>query len=472
MKRLDKSVSVILAVTMLVSLVGCDSFRNNNDNGDNDKEEELITQEAAVAVAEEYSKALIALDSAKVIELSSKISDSNSEMISNYEFYEESKNVYEHWLTTFEYTIVEAEIDIDEDEGTVPVTISYVDLNSVATDSNLESEWLAGIDECEEKKEMSFDIKLKYDDDDGKIYVSNSDDIVEVFYSDILNTYIYVNTFVYYENAVTGSWSEDSYKTTENLKFDITFSDIPALDGTDVLVSIEDPDYDEVYTETITFEAGKTVTFTCKPSDAGVVEFEKGYYSINITNENSNFSFVASVKVERPELEPNDTDGSMIIAPNEQVLGSFDFETGFYTNEFFGFRYEVVDDLIPVEAEQFQGMMDNEKQLKYMVIDNFAGSSEGDVTILNLVGKFNTSYVNKDDPMSTFLGILENQGVEYEKIKVGDIDFYKYNNMGTDYFMTEKDGYLFIFCMFSRTDASIDDFIATFEQIEAKEGNI
>ena len=82
MKRLDKSVSVILAVTMLVSLVGCDSFRNNNDNGDNDKEEELITQEAAVAVAEEYSKALIALDSAKIIELSSKISDSNSRAMS------------------------------------------------------------------------------------------------------------------------------------------------------------------------------------------------------------------------------------------------------------------------------------------------------------------------------------------------------------------------------------------------------
>ena len=324
MKKFAKSVSMILAVTILVSLAGCDFLKGGGNSKPNSNvEDELIKQEDALAIAGDYAQALIDMNDEKIIELS-KISDSNVEMMADYEFYEESKNVYEHWLTTFEYTIKEEELDIDEKKATVPFVITYVDLSSVNTDSNTESEWLTGIDKCDTKKEVTFDLDLKYNEKENKLSISNSDEMIELFY-DILNTYIYVNTYVYYDDAVDATWTSDTFLTTENIKIEIEFSEIPELDGTDVLVTIEDPSFADVYSETITFEAGKTVTFECKPSDTGVVEFVEGYYSILITNDNSNYSFIATVKVEKPDFENTDQDMDKgLLAPKEEALGKYD----------------------------------------------------------------------------------------------------------------------------------------------------
>ncbi|MBO7448992.1 MAG: hypothetical protein J6U54_01375 [Clostridiales bacterium] len=451
MKKLVKTVSVLLAATMLMSLVGCSSSKSKKKSKDDDESD--IDKKQVVKLAEDFAGALKDLDTDKIKELAPDVEDSTLEIFDYIYTFDEEKNVKLEWLSKFEVEVNEDDIEIDDESAEVTVVFKYIDLCNLTTDESTEDEWIDAINDAENDSELELELSMEMDDED--LVIENGDKAVSKF-ADVASTYIYVNTFVYYDNAITGSWTESEYYTDDTLSLEIKFSENDALDGTDLNVTVYDNDYDQVLSETITYESGKSTTIDIKPSDIGETEFKAGYYDVTIDNEKGSVYFSCSVRVIEMEPQPTggvDLDGDFKFeAPDDKAYGTADGTT--YVNEFFGFKFDFPDNYIVEDARD----LDFGADMEGMTMDYIGIAPSQDAFIFTMMGKLNLD-ASDDEIMDVIVtNFAGSDDIDSDDITIAGLRFVQFSSQGYDYLATIKDNTCIIICVYS-VDGSltIDD---------------
>ena len=473
MKKAVKFVSVLLAGIMILSMAGCDSLtsskkKSKKDKDDDEKEEEVLSEKDAINAAEEVTKALLKFDGEKAISLCDKVSDSTKDRVTYTNYYEDAKNVYNAWLDTFEYEIDEDDVEVDDDEATVPVTISYISIDRLQTDSCTEDQWIDAINNAKADSTLELEMEFSYDEDEEEIFLTNGDEVICDFY-DAIDMYIYVNTFVYYDNAVFGSWTKDSYSDTDTLQFDYTFADIPELDGKSVNIYVVDPDYYDIYSNYIDFKSGASDTITITPKDQGVDAFTGGSYYVEffIGDDNAYFCSYTYVEVSLiPTPTGTDFDGEIhLLAPDPDAVGTFDDSSNTYTNKYFGFQYTLPDGM--AQAPATYADLSSIEELKDAEVDFFAMGDDYSMAF-HIIGKIDVLEGASDEFVEMFVEALVGSDVglsDSKSVKYGNVTFVQCNDSGVDFYITFKGDNVFFLCFMGGGDITFDDYVSAMKGI-------
>ena len=474
MKKLTRFISLFVATSMLLSLAACSDTKSKKKSKDKDDEETEFSEKEAKSAAEDYVKALLAFDADKANNLSTGLKDGTIEYISGLEAYDDAKDVYEAWYDTFEYEINEDDIEVDDEEATVPVTIKYIKIDSLSVSDNSTDTWLAAIKDADTDSELSLDIEVEYDEDEEKALVSNGDDVANDF-MDIVDVYIYVSDFQYYDDVLSGSWSEDEYVTTAaSLDYTVEFADIDKLDGEEIEVYLIDPGYDEVYEATIKYTAGESAIVSISPKDIKADEFSEGYYTIEFDNDS--FYFSDSVWVNKDDSGSGS--GSVvggntglsegdIIAPDDECLGVYDDTTKVYTNEYFGFEYTLPDDMKYIDPSYLN--INSTEGLENVKLDYVGMGSDGSM-VMHMFGKIAILDGADEEIASEFVnqflgGGAGAESIDGKSITFGNTQFVQFSKEGYDFLVTIKDSNACFIIYGGSDEGSFDDFISTMKGI-------
>lgn len=475
MKKLTRVLSVFVAASMLFSLAACSDSNSKKKGKDKDKEKEEdedaeFSAKDAKTAAEDYVKALLKMDSKKLKDLSTGLKDDTVEGI-DYFTSSDSKDVYDAWLNTFEYEIEEDDIEVDDDEATVPVTVKYFSIDSLSVDDSSADSWISAIEAAETDSDFKLDIEVKYDEDEEKALVSNGDDVVGDFL-DVVDVYIYVDNFVYYDDAASGSWSKSEYEATDTLEFTIEFADYDKLNGVEIDYYLVDPDYSDIYTDTITFTAGGSETIKISPADCNLDEFKGGDYYIDFEPADSSFYYTTDdVKVKGEEGSGNSTvtpvgDGD-IIKCDPECLGTYDESTGVYTNEYFGFEYTVPEGMIYMDPAMLN--MQDQPGLENIDMD-FLGMGTDGCMAFHMFGKIAILDGADEDVAAEFVNSFLGGGagaeeLNGESVNLAGIDFIKFSQEGFDFLVTIKDSNAFFLIFGEGDEVDMDTYLSTFKAI-------
>ncbi|MCR5804401.1 MAG: hypothetical protein K6G47_09050 [Clostridia bacterium] len=469
MKKLTRFISVFVAASMLLSLAACSDTKTKKSK-DKDKEEEEeagFSEKDAKSVAEDYVKALLAFDSTKAQDLSKEMSDDTVEYISDFQSYDDAKDVYDAWFKTFEYEINEDDIEIDDEEATVPVTVKYIKIDSLTVEDSSTDSWIAAINGAEPDSEIELNIEVEYDEDEEKALVSNADDVAMSF-MDVADVYIYVSDFQYYDDALSGSWSKDEYKTTDSLEFTVEFSSIDQLDGTDIDLYVTDPNYDDVYTATIKYISGGSETYTFAPKDLGVDELTPGTYSIEFDSEFC-YLYEDVTVVDGGSGTGNvggGTDytltGDEFLPVDDECLGVYDDSTKVYTNEYFGFEYTLPEDMMYMDPAIMN--INATPGLENIKVDYMGADSNGSI-VMHIFGKL-AMLEGADEAtvsafISQFMGDAGAEAVDGKTITYGNTKFIIYSRDEGEFMATIKESNVFIMVYRPAGDSSIEDLTST-----------
>ena len=174
MKRFKKMIALLMAMSMLLSaaaLTSCDALSSGSGSNkkDRDKDKDSDDDEDAVTeVVEDYLDALSDLSTKKM----SKLVEEGESAIAENALSEEQGAVVEEILGNWEYEI--GDVDIDDDEATVSVTITYADVYSIDGYDEMDLDDLLDEIEDADTEEYEIDIDLLMDDDEWLI-ASKSD---------------------------------------------------------------------------------------------------------------------------------------------------------------------------------------------------------------------------------------------------------------------------------------------------------
>lgn len=472
MKKLTRVISVFVAASMLLSLAACSEAKTKKKSkDDDDKEEAEFSEKDAKSTAESFVKALIALDGDKAKDLG--LDENSVEWINNYQISDEAKDVYDAWFKTFEYEIEEDDIEVDDEDATVPVTIKYVKIDSLSVEDSSTDTWLAAIKEADADSELELEVKLEYDEDEEKALVKNGDDLVADF-MDVAEVYIYVSDFQYFDDALSGEWSKDEYVTTDTLEYTVDFSKIDKLDGEEIEVYLVDPNYDDVYETTIEYVSGGSETIKISAKDIGATEFSEGYYTIEFDNESFYLGDSVWVKSESSSSGNGingtgyDLNEGDIIAPDDECIGEYDDSTKLYRNEYFGFEYTVPDTMMYMDPTLLG--INETPGLENVVVDYLGIGDDGSV-VMHMLGKIAILDGADEDIAAEFVNQFLGGGagadsLDGTSIKYGNTTFIKFSKEGYDFMVTIKDSNaFFLIYAASGSGASFDDYTSTFKGI-------
>ncbi len=467
MKNLKKLASAVVILTLVASATGCDAVKKLGKKSS-------IDNDMVMDAAEDFSEALIALDAKKIEDGAFELKDTTKTLIEEYAFGPESEDVYKEWLKTFTYELSEDDIEIKEDEASIPVTFEYVDIESISTETSTADEWIAAIKDSKKTKELSVDFDFVYDEDEEDIFVDNADKVVKKFY-DVVNTYIYVNSFVYYEDALTVSFAESEYEATDTLSVKIKCADVDALEDKDLSVKLSDPSYSTIYEFTAVFHAGAELTLDIAPKDCKLDAFATGYYTVSVDNADSTLYESASTYVEAaatptptPTEEPDetkDTDetdetsesdetkttdetdetdetktsssaGQLTMKkPDDKVKGSYDDSKFVYTNEYFNIQFSVPEDCVNIDPSLLGDSAGNE-----FTID-FLGTSSTSTLVMVMLTQFADLGDTSVEDAIAFLATMDGEAAgKVEKKTVGEVEMYSFSNEeGVNNYVAFKD---------------------------------
>lgn len=472
MKKLTRIISVFVATSMLLSLAACSDTKTKKKSKEDDEEESTeFSEKEAKSVAEDYVKALLAFDSKKAQDLSTKLSDDTVEYISNFQPYDEAKDVYDAWYKTFEYEIDDDDIEIDDEEATVPVTVKYIKIDSLSVDDSTTDTWLAAIEDAKPDSELELKIEVEYDEDEEKALVSNADDVAMDF-MDVADVYIIVSDYQYYDDALSGSWSKDEYESTDSLEYTVEFSKNDKLDGEDISVYLVDPSYDDVYETTIKYVSGGSETIKITAKDINADEFPEGYYTIEFDNES--FYFADSVWVNAGSTNTGNGGGTNtglsdgdIIPPDDECLGEYDDTTKVYRNEYFGIEYTLPDDMTYVDPAYMN--VNNTPGLENVKIDYIGMGSDGTM-VMHMFGKIAVLDGANEEVAAEFVseflgGDISVNSMDGKSIAFGDTKFVQFSQDGYDFMVTIKDSNAFFIIFGAGDSTTIDDFTSTMKGI-------
>ena len=173
LKKFNRTVSVLLVVSMLMSTASCSKKF--------DESMLSVADKACAAVASgDYSKASKFIDGknkkleeAMTFDSGNDITDDIAEMI----------------LSTVSYEVDEDSFESDffGKNGTVDVLFTYVDFEKVLDDTEIFKDFDAfeeALDDCDDVVEFS--VTLEFEKQDGKAVIVNSDDLIDLFaFSDV-----------------------------------------------------------------------------------------------------------------------------------------------------------------------------------------------------------------------------------------------------------------------------------------------
>ena len=474
MKKLTRVISVFVAASMLLSLAACSDTKSKkkSKDKDDDKEEAEFSEDDAKSAAENFVKALFAFDGDKAKDLSSGLDDSAAEWLSSYEAYEDAKDVYDAWFKTFEYEINEDDIEVDDEEATVPVTVKYIKIDSLSVDDNTTDTWVAAIKDAEPDSELELKVEVEYDEDEEKALVSNGYDLISD-YMDVVEVYIYVSDFQYFDDALSGSWSKNEYEKTDTLQYTVNFSSIDSLDGEDIDVYLVDPEYDDVYESTIKYVSGGSETIKITAKDINADEFSEGYYTIEFDNESFYFSDSVWVNSESSgsgigggtgDTGLNDGD---IIAPDEECLGDYDDTTKVYRNEYFGIEYTLPDDMTYVDPSLMN--INSTPGLENVKLDYIGMGSDGSMA-MHMFGKIAVLDGADDEIAAEFVnqflgGDVAVNDLDGKSITYGNTTFIQFSKEGYDFMVTIKDSNAFFIIFGAGSSTTFDDYTSTLKGI-------
>lgn len=473
MKKLTRFVSVFVAASMLLSLAACSDTKTkkSKDKDKEDEEEAEFSEKDAKKVAEDYVKALLAFDSGKAKELSTEMSDDTVEYISDFQAYDDAKDVYDAWFKTFEYEINEDDIEIDDEEATVPVTVKYIKIDTLTVEDSSTDSWVAAINGAEADSELELNIEVEYDEDEEKALVSNADSVAMDF-MDVADVYIYVSDFQYYDDALSGSWSKDEYKTTDSLEFTVEFSSIDQLDGIDIDLYVVDPNYDDVYTATIKYISGGSETYTFAPKDLGVDELKPGTYSIEFDSEYCYLYEDVDVVDDSSNTGNNGggTDytlnGDEFLPVDDSCLGVYDDTTKVYTNEYFGFEYTLPEDMMYMDPSIMN--INANPGLENIKVDYMGASQDGSI-VMHMFGKLaildGADEALVSEFVNQFMGEAGEEAVDGKTITYGNTKFMMFSKEQGEFMATIKESNVFIMVYMPSEGSSIEDLTSTMKGI-------
>lgn len=482
MKNLKKVASAVVILTLVASATGCDAVKKLGKKSS-------IDNDMVMDAAEGYSEALIALDAKKIEDYSDDLKDTTKKLIEEYSFGPESEDVYKAWLKTFTYELSEDDIEIKEDEASIPVTFEYVDIESISTESSTADEWIAAIKDSKKTKELSLDIDFVYDEEEEDIFVDNADKVVKKFY-EVVNTYIYVNSFVYYDDAVSVAFTEEEYDADEALSVKIKCAEIDALEDKDLKVQLTDPSYSKIYEFTVVFHSGAEYTLDITAKDCKLDAFATGYYSVSVENDDSTLYESASAYVEAvatptptPTEVPEETEETdetdetsetdetketdetsaagkpKFITPDPKTFGSYDESKFTYSNEYFNFQFSIPEDYMNIDPALLGDTSTNNE----FKIDFLAADSKMSTFVMVMVAQFDDfeglGGISAEDAIA-FLATMDGEAAgKVEKKTVGEIEMYTFANEDgvNNYVLFKEQSMIVLACqgLNGETDASV-----------------
>ncbi len=339
MKILKKVVSIVVVSSMILGLAACNDTSKKSKKSKKEKSD--ISEEQVVEVAEDFTKALLDMNTKKIEKLSSSVKDSTIEDIELIT--SENGDNASTILDTVKFEFEEDDVEIDDDEASIDIEYSYTNGYAFGVDGILD-------DFAETGK-----FTLEFDIDDDDVLVSNADKICENFYSEVFD-----DGNVFYEMNPVGSvdpvdpysdldvcpyfvWSQ-SYEIAPDgtMYFDIECYDYSFCDGKTLEVSLES--YEEVLvTYETTFESNTTISYSFTPEDIGLDEFDEEEYYLYVSCD---------------EIDYYDYDfcciNDFMTSSNGDVTGIVAGNT--YTNYYFGFTCEISEDLVAYDIESYDFM--------------------------------------------------------------------------------------------------------------------
>lgn len=361
----------VLAASMMVCAVACDT------NGISIIPSSLnVTSDQVLSLAEDYAGALIDINADKIIALSSSVSEDNQEFLKDFSFEsvygEDSASVYEAYYKTISYDVLEDTVTIDGDKVSVDVRFNYADYFSIAPDSYAAEGWIDAINSSEdiENIDIKFDFEVKNINGVDTLVIKNSNKIInKYFFDEVANVYFYVETFVFYEDAVEISWSKEKYEATDTIRVSLVFDKDERPNGKDVSVKVYDMALEPIFDVKTVYEAGQKLDFAVDAENIGEDYFNEGFYSVIVEAEDGSIYAADKVFVNKfvmPDLDIAvlsglyESENVTYSMPSKLIHGVYSKAMGEYINYYF----DVVIDTPDSDSAFNAGNIMNSKIIK------------------------------------------------------------------------------------------------------------
>ena len=453
MKRYKSCIALILAAAIAFSAVGCSAFetKSKSKSKGKDKDEDgLFKEKDVISLAEDFGKSLVKRDYEALGDISDI--DNPSEYMFDVEYTEDVWNVVNAWYDTFTYEVDEDSVEMDDEEATVSLKIIYADVDSLdVTDKSVDG-WKEALSEAEDTDSTTFELNMKYDEDDEKLKVEDAADILVDFQTISASFDI---EDVDYSSAL--SLRIDAIYTTDDIVISVTCYDVSSADGKEVSLSVSDPEGNEILSEKFDFESGAESTYTIEHPTNG--KFDSGFYEamLNLEGSLSFYSFeLVEPESEPDQLEPDGSDilpgldSSLSAAPDE-AKGTYDMSADKYTNEYFGFEISFEQKFMSFEGDMLSDGTDGDMEgidLVSMYMDSTTNSS-GDLNMAIIM------VMKADVETSQVFQMLTVSG-EAEEVDINGVSMLCADNNGIPIYLITKDDCV-LFITFSSSDQDMID---------------
>lgn len=453
MKNTKKLVALFVAASMVFSLAAC-SDKGGSKKDKKDKGDDETT--AVVDAAEAYTKALKNMDSSKLEKLSTEIDD---EFISDMEeaMSGDESDIFSAIMDKVEFEIDEESAEVKKKAASIDVEYTYCDLSKISISSPDEFE--DAIDDCDDTKSGKFTIEFEIDDDD--YLVSNSDDIMDKFYGDV----VAFDSSIYSGSGSTSGSASDFdadytffvYTDTfyagadESLEYYAECYDYPDFDGETLTAVLTDPDDNEIYSTTLTFTSNEELYVTVSPADCGLSEFAEGDYYLTVSYDNYDYSDYTWITV---EAASGNSDAPILPASAGYVDGNT------YYNTTYGIKFDFSEDLSSIDPAMLGGALDGEDFTVDFIVTNASGSFIG----FTLCGTVDGADQVSLEELAAGMGAT---GTDNTIVSAAGLDFINFSAEGYTYYLTLDDGVLFGLCFLTGDEDAhyMDEILASMEAL-------
>mgnify|MGYP003292199494 FL=1 len=327
MKKVKKLIALAVSFAMMLSIVACESDNSVEEVG---------------SVAEDYVDALVEINSGDIEDLSYEIDDESIEFLESISEYADNNPITEAALATLSAEIDEESIEATKKdaEGCVDVEFSYVDLNALAEDEEAIVDEDTFVDAIADAEVKAVTITIEFELDDEDWLVSNTDEIIEELYSEILEFEIefavpltdYVEGLYWYD--LYSGYYFDGSATVENLfaiEADLVLDHEALLEqDDDVIESVLDNTIEyEVYSNGSLIDSGSASISMYSSLYCFEIIYEatsgyvpEGTYTVTVFDEDGN-AIATSPELYVEEVEP-------VIETTASYLAWFDTVNGFF----------------------------------------------------------------------------------------------------------------------------------------------
>lgn len=449
--------ALALSASLLFSLTAC----SKNVLPGNSKVE--ISEEEVIDAASSFSRALKEVDYNTISNLSSEISSDNEEFISNFDFVElfgeDSYPVYEAYYNMVSFEVLDDSVSIDGNKATINVEFTYPDYLELEPESFDCDGWVDAIDNATEFETIS----IKYDVvlEDEKVSISNGNKIINKFYHDeVVNVYFYVDTYVFYADAVSATWSKDVFEATDVISIDIICSSDAGPDGKDLNVSLRDSSMNSIVSATYTYLHDDVFSLEVDAEYFDKDYLDSGFYSVVVEAPDGSIFYSSSVyvnayvepEIEETVFESDYLDGIIDSAPEveetieetevveseeseeidvttdieeisgEDVVGIYDEETYEFVNEFFGFRFIAPEETLNL-SDALMEVYGDKPVLSGFAFKEMLENDDLEMTAAFFVADIGMD-INTEEELISFLGSENELVSNIEPIEINGISFF------------------------------------------------